>query len=91
MAVKIQNGRHEIQFFDISTSVGGDFPRIIKIALSSFILYSNMHFILFEFEKLNQKDKKMLFMTSSKNWMSYILIKMKGSEDLLNQNITISS
>ena len=30
---KIQDGRHEIQFFDISTSDGGDFPRIIEIAL----------------------------------------------------------
>ena len=29
----IQGGRHEIQFFDISTSDGGDFPRIIEIAL----------------------------------------------------------
>ena len=30
---KIQDGRHEIKFFDISTSDGGDFPRIIEIAL----------------------------------------------------------
>ena len=30
---KIQDGRHEIQFFDISTSDGGDFPRIVEIAL----------------------------------------------------------
>ena len=29
---KIQDGRHEIQLFDISTSDGGDFPRIIEIA-----------------------------------------------------------
>ena len=30
---KIQDGRHEIKFFYISTSDGGDFPRIIEIAL----------------------------------------------------------
>ena len=30
---KNQDGRHEIEFFDISTSDRGDFPRIIEIAL----------------------------------------------------------
>ena len=30
---KIQDGLNEIHFFDISTSDGGDFPRIIEIAL----------------------------------------------------------
>ena len=30
---KIQDGRHEIQGFDISTPNGGGFPRIIEIAL----------------------------------------------------------
>ena len=30
---KIQDGRHEIQLFDISTSDAGDFPRIIEIVL----------------------------------------------------------
>ena len=33
---KIQDERHEIQFFDISKSYGGDFPRIIEIALFVF-------------------------------------------------------
>ena len=33
IAKQIQDGRHEIQFFDISKSDGGDFPRIIEIAL----------------------------------------------------------
>ena len=32
---KIQDGRHKIQFFYISTSDGGDFPRIMEIALFS--------------------------------------------------------
>ena len=31
--LSIQDGRHKIQFFDISTSDGGDFPRIIESAL----------------------------------------------------------
>ena len=35
---KFQDDHHEIQFFNISTSDGGDFPRIIEIAL--FWLYS---------------------------------------------------
>ena len=30
---KIQHGLHECKLFDISTSDGGDFPRIIVIAL----------------------------------------------------------
>ena len=33
---KIQDGRHEIKFFDISTSDGGDFLPIIEIALLLF-------------------------------------------------------
>ena len=37
MAQKIQDGRHEIKFFDISTSDGGDLPRIIEIALFFFL------------------------------------------------------
>ena len=37
MAAKNQDGRHEIQFLDISTSDGGDFPRIIEIALFKYI------------------------------------------------------
>ena len=38
---KIQDGRHEIHVFDISTSDGADFPPIIEIALfiSMFILF----------------------------------------------------
>ena len=36
---KIQDGRHESFFFVISTSVRGDFPRIIEIALYFFILF----------------------------------------------------
>ena len=38
---KIQDGRHEIQFFDISTSDGGDFPRIIEIALFFFFFFNH--------------------------------------------------
>ena len=40
---KIQDGRHEIQLFDISTSDGGYFPRIIE-----FIdVYIYIYFIFF--------------------------------------------
>ena len=37
---KIQDGSHEIQFFDISTPDCGDFPRIIEIALLSLFSFS---------------------------------------------------
>ena len=37
---KIQDIHHEIQFFEILTSDGGDFPRIIEIALFSFFFPS---------------------------------------------------
>ena len=36
---KIQDGRRKIQFFHISTSDGGDFPRIIEIALCVFVFF----------------------------------------------------
>ena len=39
MAAKIQDGRHEIQFFDISTSDGGDFPRIVDVAMLFIIIH----------------------------------------------------
>ena len=44
----IQDGRHQIQFFDISTSDRGDFPRIIVIAL--FYLYTHTKNIILEFQ-----------------------------------------
>ena len=40
MAAKIQDGRNEIHFFDISTSDGGNLPRIISIAL---LYFSNVN------------------------------------------------
>ena len=39
----MQDGRHEIQFFDISTSDGGDFPHIIEIALYIFNFTMRLH------------------------------------------------
>ena len=36
---KVQDDRHGIQVFDISTSDGSDFPRIIEIAL--FFVFTN--------------------------------------------------
>ena len=42
---KIQDGRQEIQFFYISTSDSGDFPRIIEIALLPFFIYLTRPFI----------------------------------------------
>ena len=47
---KIQDGRHEIQFFDISTSDDGDFTRIIEIALYSFFITPDLRSVYFVYE-----------------------------------------
>ena len=44
--LSIQDGRNEIQFFDISTSDSSDFPRIIEMAL--LLIFSSLDFYWFQ-------------------------------------------